>query len=107
MAATSLSGASEEEPATGSLADAPSEQTALTASGEQNREAPVQMSPVADSASEDASTFSNDQSTLAVVQDQSKPAVYTGIAPGICLVVDDIVRQFCAANPDDISCQFQ
>lgn len=28
-------------------------------------------------------------------------------APGVCPVVDDLVRQFCAANPDDISCQFQ
>lgn len=29
------------------------------------------------------------------------------VTPGICLVVDDIVRQYCTANPDDISCQFQ
>ena len=26
---------------------------------------------------------------------------------GTCSVIDDFVRQFCAANPGDISCQFQ
>lgn len=32
---------------------------------------------------------------------------YTASAPGSCLVIDDLVRQFCSANPGDISCQFQ
>ena len=26
---------------------------------------------------------------------------------GVCPVVDDFVGQYCTANPDDISCQFQ
>ena len=45
-----------------------------------------------------------DSQALAVTGD---PNAYIGMAPGICLVVDDIVRQYCAANPGDISCQFQ
>lgn len=45
-----------------------------------------------------------DSQALVVTGD---PNAYTGMAPGICLVVDDIVRQYCAANPGDISCQFQ
>lgn len=31
----------------------------------------------------------------------------TIMTSGTCLVVDDLVKQFCNANPDDISCQFQ
>ena len=31
----------------------------------------------------------------------------TTIVAGSCLVVDLFVQQFCASNPNDISCQFQ
>jgi hypothetical protein len=31
----------------------------------------------------------------------------TVMTAGTCLVIDDIVRQFCGANPNDVSCQFQ
>lgn len=31
----------------------------------------------------------------------------TVMTSGTCLVIDDFVRQFCAANPGEISCQFQ
>jgi len=31
----------------------------------------------------------------------------TVMAAGSCTVVDLFVRQYCASNPDDISCQFQ
>jgi hypothetical protein len=32
---------------------------------------------------------------------------YTVATPGVCPVVDDLVQQYCATNPDDISCQLQ
>ena len=33
--------------------------------------------------------------------------VYATMTAGVCPVVDDLVQQYCSANPDDISCQFQ
>jgi len=34
-------------------------------------------------------------------------AGYAAMGPGVCSVVEEVIRQFCAANPGDISCQFQ
>lgn len=31
----------------------------------------------------------------------------TMMTPGLCLVIDALVMEFCNANPDDISCQFR
>jgi len=34
-------------------------------------------------------------------------AGYAAMGPGVCSVVEEVIRQFCATNPGDISCQFQ
>jgi uncharacterized protein YcfL len=44
---------------------------------------------------------------MTLVENSQYQAANTAMAPGICLVVDEIVRQYCSTNPDDISCQFQ
>ena len=41
-------------------------------------------------------------STALITQSSNK-----AMAIGSCLVVDGLVREFCNANPDNVSCQFQ
>ena len=48
-----------------------------------------------------------DAVTLAASSELITQSADTIMTFGTCSVIDDFVRQFCAANPGDISCQFQ
>jgi len=48
-----------------------------------------------------------DAVTLATSSELVTQSADTIMTFGTCSVIDDFVRQFCAANPGDISCQFQ
>jgi hypothetical protein len=48
-----------------------------------------------------------DAVTLAASSELITQSADTVMTFGTCSVIDDFVRQFCAANPGDISCQFQ
>jgi hypothetical protein len=44
---------------------------------------------------------------LSTADDLVREASNTTMVAGSCLVIDLFVRQFCTANPNDISCQYQ
>ena len=44
---------------------------------------------------------------LSTADDLVRQASNTTMVAGSCLVIDQFVRQFCAGNPNDISCQYQ
>ncbi len=46
-------------------------------------------------------------SALGTSSELVEQAGNTAMAAGSCSVVDLFVRQYCASNPNDISCQFQ
>ena len=45
--------------------------------------------------------------SLSTADDLVRQTINTTMVAGSCLVIDQFVRQFCAGNPSDISCQYQ
>ena len=43
---------------------------------------------------------------LSTADDLVRQSSNTTMVAGSCLVIDQFVRQFCASNPNDISCQY-
>lgn len=52
-------------------------------------------------------TGGDEEQSLETTNDLVTQAGNTTMTPGVCLVVDALVMEFCNANPNDISCQFR
>jgi hypothetical protein len=58
-------------------------------------------------AGENASAVTNTELNLTAANALITQTGNTFMTAGTCLVIDEIFRQFCSANPNDVSCQFQ
>jgi len=86
--------------------DSPESASAEGAEGAESAETAITGTPVT-AAEPVFSPVGADAVTLATSSELVTQSADTIMTFGTCSVIDDFVRQFCAANPGDISCQFQ
>lgn len=72
-----------------------------------NAEAAVETGGSATAPEAHMSPVAEEDVVLTTANELVVQASNTVMTAGVCLVVDDLVRQFCSANPGDVSCQFQ